>query len=140
MIKVIGTAAAVALAASTAWVAAQDAPAGDQRGRKGRDAASLIERYDADKDGKLDQQELEAAHAARGEAMKARMLERFDANKNGVLDPEEREAAKAAREQRRAELVKRFDANGDGKLDQTEREAARKEFRGRRGEGRPEQN
>ena len=91
MIKVISTAAALALAVGGAWAVAQDAPAGEERGHRGRgprDAASFIERYDTNKDGKLDQQELEAAHAAREAEMKARMLERFDANKNGVMDPE----------------------------------------------------
>lgn len=138
MTKLISVMAGLALAGGTAWSLAQEAPAGEEGGRRGRrggpSAAWLLEKYDANKDGKLDQQELDAMDKdrdGRHEAMKARMLERFDANKNGVLDPEEKEAAKAAFEQRRAEFVKRFDTNGDGKLDDTEREAARKEFRGR---------
>jgi Ca2+-binding EF-hand superfamily protein len=138
MIKVISTAAAVALAVGGTWAAAQDAPAGEERGhrRGGRDAAGFIERYDTNKDGKLDQQELEAAHAAREAEMKARMLERFDANKNGVMDPEEKEAARQAFRGGRhgrggdheARLLERFDANKNGVLDPEEKAAAKAEF------------
>ena len=149
MTKLISVMAGLALAGGTAWALAQDAPGNEEGGRRGRrggpSAAWLLERFDTNKDGQLDKQELEAADRAREEraqAMKARVLEQFDANKNGVLDPEEKDAAKAEFQQRREEFVKRFDTNGDGQLDDNERAAARKEFRGRgpRGEAAPDQN
>ena len=137
MRKLIGWMAGVALAGGAAGAIAQDSPAGEEGGRRGRHGrlhkGALLEKYDANQNGVLDAEEREAAHkdrTARHEQMKARMLERFDANKNGVLDPEEKEAAKAEFGRRRAEFLKRFDANGDGKLDETERRAARKQFRG----------
>ena len=83
----------------------------------------LLEKFDANGDGKLDSQEREAAR-------KAKILRKFDANGDGELGPEEKKAAKAAK---RAHILKNYDANGDGKLDSKEREVARKAYRDRHG-------
>jgi Ca2+-binding EF-hand superfamily protein len=138
--KVIGLVAGMALAGGAVFALAQENPA-DEPGRRGRgDAQSFIERYDADKDGKVDAQELEAGRAKRHEEMKARMLERFDANKNGVLDPEERQAARTRFRGRRGHrgpdgrMLERFDANKNGVLDPEEKDAARAAFAERRAE------
>ena len=60
--------------------------------------ARLLERFDADGDGELNEQEravaserMESWRRAR-EERRQKMLERFDANGNGHLDPEERDA------------------------------------------------
>src|SRR5688500_15183753 len=144
MTKLIGLVAGVALAGGAALALAQENPAGEERGRRGREgrnAASFIERYDTDKDGKVDAQELEAGRAAREQEMKAQMLERFDANKNGVLDPEEKETAREQFRGRRGghhgrghhqRMLERFDANKNGVMDPEEKEAARAEVQQRR--------
>jgi hypothetical protein len=148
MTKLISVMAGLALAGGTAWALAQDAPGNEEGGRRGRrggpSAAWLLERFDTNKDGQLDKQELEAADRAREEraqAMKARARERFDANKNGVLDPEEKAAArqefrghKGHRGRGHGRMLERFDANKNGTLDPEEKEAAKAEFQQRRDE------
>ena len=151
MTKLIGVMAGLALAGGTAWALAQDAPGNEEGGRRGRrggpSAAWLLERFDTNKDGQLDKQELEAADREREDreqAMKARVLERFDANKNGVLDPEEKEAARKEFGGRRGHrgphgrgdgrMLERFDANKNGRLDPEEKAAAKAEFQQRREE------
>jgi len=88
--------------------------AADPMGR-GRGRAHALERFDANRDGQLDE-ERGAARAQR----RARALLRFDANHDGRLDRGEKRQAKAARMQRRAQrferLLQRFDRDGDGSL------------------------
>lgn len=144
MTKLISVLAGVALAGGAAWTMAQDSPdeQGRRRGGPGRSATALLEKYDANKDGKLDRQELDAAdrdREERREQMKARMVERFDANKNGVLDPEEKQAARKAFRGRRGgrghgRMLERFDANKNGVLDPEEKEAAKAASAQRRAE------
>jgi len=145
MTKLIGLVAGAALAGGAAFALAQQGPAdqGGRRGGEGRSAASFIERYDTDKDGKVDAQELEAGRAARAQERAARMLERFDANKNGVLDPEEKEAANKRFRGRRGghhgrghgqRMLEQFDANKNGVLDPEEKEAAKADRQQRRAE------
>ena len=76
---------------------------------------------DTNKDGKLDQAEVQAAGGMRG-----RMMGRADANGDGTITLEEQ----------RAQASKRFDmmdTNHDGKLDQAERDAAMEMMRSMRG-------
>ncbi|HEX9709174.1 MAG TPA: hypothetical protein VGB42_04315, partial [Candidatus Thermoplasmatota archaeon] len=127
--------AAVAVGAAIATAGAAYAVAGDEgghrHGRRGNKAA-LLERFDSNKDGQLDDQEREAAREAR----KAEMLQRFDTDKDGTLSDSEREAAKAERrgrregrrEEHRARLLERFDTNKNGTLDESEREAMKARF------------
>jgi hypothetical protein len=52
-----------------------------------------MKRYDADKDGKLSDDEvahMKADEKARKEAREKKILAKYDVNKNGVLDPEEK--------------------------------------------------
>jgi Ca2+-binding EF-hand superfamily protein len=76
------------------------------------DIAELIKKFDKDGDGKLNDQEKEAARAS-------------------IKRPG---AAGAPGEGRpnMAELIKKFDKNGDGKLDDEEKAAAKKAFAERR--------
>ncbi len=65
-----------------------------------------LARFDANKDGQLDDQELAAVKAAFEANMAKRhekLLEKFDANKDGQLDDQEKAAMKAAREAHKAE-------------------------------------
>ena len=61
----------------------------------------MLEKYDKNKDGKLDD-------AERAELQKDREV---------------------ARKERQAEMLKKYDKNGDGKLDDAERTLAREEYR-----------
>ena len=71
--------------------------------------AKMLEKFDANKDGKLDDAEKAAMKAecekrkAGMEARKAKMLEKFDTNKDGKLDDAEKAAAKAAHEKMKGE-------------------------------------
>ena len=103
------------------------------KGRGGdRLPPEILEKFDADDDGKLSEDERKAMRAAieeRRKAHKAKILERFDADNDGKLSEDEkkaaREAAKAQREEIRAAVLKKFDANGNGKIDDDEREGIR---------------
>lgn len=93
--------------------------------------SKLIAKFDANKDGKLDEKEMaeakkawEGKHAER----EGRMLEKFDANKDGKLDEKERAAAEEARSKWYEDALKRFDADHDGKLNEQERAEAKKTF------------
>ncbi len=85
-------------------------------GGGGPDKAAVMQKYDTNKDGKLDDAEkvqLRADMKAKHEAKKAEMLAKFDINKDGKLDGTERVAMK---NERAEEAFKKADANGDGKL------------------------
>jgi len=104
----------------------------------------IRERYDADGDGELNEEERRAMREAFRERMRdrwrQRMVERFDADGDGELSEEERIEAEAEREARRAEMrarmTERFDTDGDGELSEQEEQAAREQFRRDRGGGR----
>lgn len=59
----------------------------------------LLAKFDFNRDGKLDQKEMQAAKQARQQ----RILAKFDKNKNGKLDPDELKAFQQFRQQRRAQ-------------------------------------
>jgi hypothetical protein len=97
--------------------------------------ADLLRRYDTNHDGKLDENELAAAHEGmlkenlngtgggeRGKKIRAALLKRFDLNGDGVLDADEKAAMKKY-------FLDRFDTNHDGKLDETERAAMREQLK-----------
>ncbi|MDP6046881.1 MAG: hypothetical protein QGH94_05950 [Phycisphaerae bacterium] len=122
-----------------------------------------LRRYDANKDGKLDDKETAARDKSRAEREKRRkeFYDRFDKNKNGKIDEDERsgigeyyrtrrydtnndgkldeketaarDKASAEREKRVAEARKRFDKDGDGKLNEKEESAMRDYYRSRYG-------
>lgn len=131
-----------------------DAPA---RAALSTRAADLLQRFDKNADGRLDDTEVadaretmlqeqmarQAAQAARpnAEPFRQRLLELFDKNRDGRLDDEERAAARQYADERglgengevREELLKRFDQNADGKLDDAERAALQRFLQERSG-------
>jgi EF hand/Synaphin protein len=82
----------------------------------GSGKAGVMQKYDANGDGKLDDGERAKLHAdmkAKREAMKADMLAKYDINKDGKLDKTER----AVMKNERAEVAfKKADTNNDGQL------------------------
>ena len=85
---------------------------GQQRPDREAKRQQILERFDLDGDGKLNQQEREALRAARGKH-----------SQNGER------AQRPTREQ----MIQRFDTDGDGKLNETERQAMRQVAQQRRG-------
>ncbi len=76
----------------------------------------MIEKFDLDHDGKLDDAErgqMKAAFEAKRTERKAEALAKFDLNKDGKLDDSERAAMRDAR---LSDRFKSMDTNGDGKL------------------------
>lgn len=109
--------AALALTTST-WTAVASETTGHA------DAAAKPakpDKYDADQDGKLSDQEKAAKKAAKEAEHKAKLLAKYDANKNGTLDPDEEakckadeDAAKAKRaEKAAAKAAEKAAAGGD---------------------------
>ena len=101
--------------------------------------AGLLQRYDLNHDGKLDENELAAAHEGmlknndgfrgvgggeRGKKMRAQLLKKFDRNGDGKLDENERA-------EMRKFFLERYDKNGDGQLDDEERAAMRADLKSR---------
>jgi Ca2+-binding EF-hand superfamily protein len=111
-----------------------------------RKADDLLQRFDKNGDGRLDDDEradakdammqenldrqmarINAGAPGGGERFRTQALALFDKNKDGQLDDDERAEAQKFAESRRepaaalGELTKRFDANGDGRLDPDER-------------------
>ena len=103
-----------------------------KKGKCDKGRQKMIQQFDTDGDGQLNEQEKAAAKEAmqqRRETAKAKRLERFDTDGDGELSKEERKAAREAMAQKRAEIkaavLENFDANGNGKLDEGEREGVR---------------
>lgn len=92
-------AAAVVLVASAVGVAAaqgHDQPDGDRAGMKEKwkeKKQAMLLKYDFNKNGSLDDTEMDAMHAERS----AQRFERLDTNKDGVLSKAEFAAGKQAR-------------------------------------------
>jgi len=86
------------------------------QGFGGGGKGKLIQKYDQNRDGTLDDQEKAALRAdmkAKHEARKAEMLAKYDTNKDGKLDAQEREVMKSER----AELMfKKLDQDGNGQI------------------------
>ena len=128
---------------------ADDEPAAREERR-----AEILERYDADGDGRLSQEERRAArerrrlerwdtdgdgemseeeHAAARQAMDDRRggrgreqrASRFDTDGDGAISDEERAAAYEQRKLEREMAMEKYDADGDGRLSRSERESAR---------------
>jgi len=79
--------------------------------------AAALEKFDADGNGELSEEEKNAAKAAMAKR-KAAFIAKYDTNGDGKLDQKERVAAKAAH-------MAKYDTNSDGKLSEEERKAAR---------------
>ena len=101
------------------------------------DEQALLKRYDRNGDGKLDEDELAAAHEAllkesfssraagvKGGRQRAALIRRFDKNGDGKLDATDWAEAKRV-------ILARYDTNHDGRLDEDERAAMRADFKAR---------
>ena len=101
----------------------------------GKGKAVMLQKYDQNGDGKLDDQEkatLKADMKAKHAAKKAEMLAKYDANKDGKLDPSER----AVMKNERAEAAfKKLDTDGNGSISLDEFKAGKRFARGHRGGG-----
>jgi Ca2+-binding EF-hand superfamily protein len=99
--------------------------------------ARVIERFDADGSGDLNDEERAALVDEFGDPAERveLLISVYDSDGSGSLEASELDAVKAdleARcENRRAAMLERFDADGDGTLDADEREAARAALRER---------
>jgi Ca2+-binding EF-hand superfamily protein len=112
-------------------------PANDAPTKRGKAKAAVLERFDANHDGKLDDAERATARQAAHEKMKEKHPERFaaiDTDHDGALSKEE---VAAGREHRRAERMAKLkekhpeqfaamDADHDGTVTRDEAKAWRK--------------
>ena len=99
---------------------------------KGSPPQRILEKFDTDGDGKLndsEKSELKKAITQRRGENQAKMLKRFDSDNDGTLSTEEKKAAiptiKKERKAIHEAALKQFDKDGDGKLSPEEREGAR---------------
>ena len=82
----------------------------------------IIEKFDADKDGKLSFEEKKEARESMREMHQEELLKQFDKNGDGKLSDSEMEKLQKARDEAmKQEIVKEYDANGNGKLDSAEK-------------------
>lgn len=109
-----------ALFGTCGFAAAQDKPKRPDRPQR-EVPAEVLEKFDADKDGKLSPDERKAMMAER-EAM---MLKKFDTDMDGTLSPDERKAMREEMEAKRKALLEKYDADKDGKLSREEIKTAR---------------
>ena len=122
--------AAPLVAGATTYAVAQPGGGSDV----GHGKPEMIQKFDKNGDGKLDDAERadkKAAFAARRAEHKQQMLAKFDKNGDGKLDDAERAQMKAAfAAERDAKLAERFaamDKNGDGRLSLDEFKAGDRE-------------
>lgn len=95
--------------------------------------AKMIEKFDTNKDGKLDATEktaMKTAFEARRAEMKKNMLAKLDTNRNGKVDDSERAAARDAM---LTERFKKLDTDGNGQISLNEFKAGKLNKQGRRG-------
>ena len=86
----------------------------------------ILDKFDKDGDGKLDDDEQAAMHKAVAERRRQEMLKKYDKDGDGKLSKEERAAMpKPQPRQPSQEMLKKFDKDGDGKLNDEERAAAK---------------
>jgi len=89
---------------------------GDGPGGPARPPEELVQKFDKNGDGKLDDAEraqMKAAFAAKRAERQKEMLAKYDTNKDGKLDDAER---KVMEDTLLTERFKAMDTNGDGKL------------------------
>ncbi|WP_052573853.1 EF-hand domain-containing protein [Haloferula sp. BvORR071] len=123
---------ALALAAGTLGVHAQE-EGGQRRGPGNRQLPpEIIKEYDKDGDGKLSDDETKAmreAMQARRAEQEKKDLEEFDKDKDGKLNDEETKALREARQAKRKALIEKYDTDKDGKVSPEEAKAATPEER-----------
>ncbi len=129
MRRFIGKTLGMALLASAAVAGVSVAAPGEGRPMREK----VLEKFDTNRDGQLDEAERQAmreARRARKEARREEMLAKFDANRDGQLDEIEREAA---HKERSAERFKKLDTDGNGVLSLEEFQAGKPGRFGRHG-------
>lgn len=95
----------------------------------------MIEKFDTNKDGKLDDSEkaaMKTAFEAKRAEMKKERLAKLDTNKDGKVDDSERAAA---RDLRMTEMFKKLDADNNGQISLSEFKAGKLGHQGRHGGG-----
>jgi len=124
MIKILAILAATALVLP----AATDGNASKREHHRGEVRQHVLEKFDADKDGKLSESERATAKAA----CKTRFEEKkkqFDTDSDGKLNDAERDAARAAcsakLKEKHPELFAKSDTDGNGEISREEGKAAR---------------
>lgn len=110
----------------------------DRSGERAERRQRILERFDANGDGRLDETERAALRAA-AEKMRAQRGEKQGRRDGQVRErregAERKERGKAGeRAERRQRILERFDIDGDGQLNDLEREALRKAIEERRAE------
>jgi Ca2+-binding EF-hand superfamily protein len=108
---------------------------GDDSGAREGMRAKMLEKYDTNHDGKLDDTERAAMRAdfqAKRSERRQEMLARFDTNKDGKLDENER---KVMKDTLAADRFKKLDTNGDGVLSLQEFQAGAERFHRHFGRG-----
>lgn len=134
----------IIIAAAIGLSGAAHAQKGKGAGGERKLPPEILEKFDKDGDGKLNEEERKAARAARGEmdgARKKEMLKKFDTDGDGKLSDEEKTAM---REEMKKKMLERFDKDGDGELNEEERAEMRKSMpqrpggpKGPKGKGNP---
>jgi Ca2+-binding EF-hand superfamily protein len=116
-----------ALIGTCSFASAQDKPKRPDAPKREVPAA-VLEKFDADKDGKLSPEERKAAREemkGKGDERKSKMLEKFDKDGDGKLSDDEKAGMKSEMDAKHAAMLEKYDANKDGKLDKDEAKAAR---------------
>jgi Ca2+-binding EF-hand superfamily protein len=104
----------LALALSATLIGGAATFAAANNGGNGGGRQALLQKYDANGDGKLDDAEkatMRADFQAKRAEHKQKMLEKYDINGDGKLDKQERTSM---RHDRMVESFKKLDSNGDG--------------------------
>jgi len=97
--------------------------------------AAMLQKYDTNGDGKLDDQERAAMRTdlkAKWEAKRAEVLAKYDTNKDGKLDDQERAVMRAERAE---EVFKKLDTDGNGQISLAEFKAGQQSFARHHGGG-----
>jgi Ca2+-binding EF-hand superfamily protein len=111
--------AALALTALPGIASAQPVFAGNGQGPQAQDACGgrrqerVLQKFDTNRDGRLEPAERQAMRAGR----RQEMLARFDANRDGRLEPNE---LAAARTERAEKIMARLDTDRDGDITRAE--------------------
>jgi hypothetical protein len=119
---------ALALCGSLAGIGVAAADGFHGGGRR----AGMMQKYDTNKDGKLDDAE-KAQLKADFQAKRAAFVAKFDTNRDGKLDDAEKTAMRDART---TAAFQKLDANGDGAISLDEFKAARGKMGMRHARGR----